>query len=198
MLTPEDVLGFWFGPIDAPDYPANNSPMWWKKHPAVDAACKERFEDALVASADGAFADWAETARGRLAHILLVDQLSRNLHRGSAEMYAQDDRALALSLRSVAEGDPWGRRYHELQFYLMPLMHAENRGVQRFSIDMFKRAHREAVPADAKGSSFGVDYAERHAVIVERFGRFPHRNDILGRESTAEEVAFLKEPGSSF
>ena len=196
-MTPEDVLGFWFGPVDAPDYPANNSSMWWKKNPAVDAACGQ-FAEALRASADGAFAEWADTARGRLAHILLVDQISRNLHRGSGEMYAQDDQALALSLRSVAEGDPWGRRYHELQFYLMPLMHAEDRGVQRFSVEMFKRAHREATPADVQGSAHGVDYAIRHRDIVERFGRFPHRNDLLGRESTPEEVAFLKEPGSSF
>lgn len=197
MTTPEDVLGFWFGPIDAPDYPADNSPMWWKKNPAVDAACGS-FAEALKASAEGAFEAWSETARGRLAHILLVDQISRNLHRGSGEMYAQDDLALALSLRSVAEGDPWGRPYRELQFYLMPLMHAEDRGVQRFAVEMFRRAYREASPADAKWSAKGVEYAILHRDIVERFGRFPHRNALLGRESTPEEVAFLKEPGSSF
>ena len=197
MMTPEDVLAFWFGPLNAPDYPQNHSDRWWKKDPQFDAEC-QAFAEVLSASGRGELASWAETARGRQAHILLIDQLSRNMHRGSGEMYAQDDIGLELCLLSLAHGDAWGRRYREMQFFLMPLMHAENRVVQRLSVRMFERALAEVSEEDSEGAAGGLDYARKHAVIVEQFGRFPHRNALLGRESTPEELAFLEQPGSSF
>ena len=198
MIAPEDVLSFWFGPLDAPDYPQNHMAKWWKKDPAFDASCREAFAEALDASGRGELAHWAETADGRQAHILLIDQLSRNMHRDTGAMYAQDDLGLELCLLSLAHGDAWGRQYREVQFFLMPLMHAEDRVIQRLSVRMFARAVASASDDDRKGAEGGLDYAERHAAIVERFGRFPHRNALLGRDSTAEEIAFLKEPGSSF
>ena len=197
MTKPEDVVQYWFGAF-GDGYPGDKPEMWWKKNAEVDADIKARFGAACDASARGELADWATTALGRQAHILLIDQMARNMHRNSADMYAQDDLALRIALQSVAEGDPWGRPYRELQFFLMPLMHAEDVGIQRLSCRMFGRALSEAVDADLTGAAGGVNYAQKHRVIVERFGRFPHRNALLGRESTAEEADFLKEPGSSF
>ena len=197
MTKPEDVVQYWFGPFGA-GFPANNGEMWWKKDPAVDAEIKARFGAACEASARGELADWATTALGRQAHILLIDQMARNMHRDSGQMYAQDDLALRVALQGIAEGDPWGRRYRELQFFLMPLMHAEDVGIQRLCCRMFGRALAEASDADLTAAAGGVSYAEKHRVIVERFGRFPHRNALLGRQSTPEEAVFLEEPGSSF
>ena len=198
MTAPQDVLEFWFGPRNAPGYPADNSQMWWKKHADVDAACRERFGPALDASARGELVDWAATRDGRQAHIILVDQLARNMHRDRPGMFAQDELALELSLYAISLGDPWGRPYRELQFFLMPLMHAENRVIQRLSVRLFQHARDIAAPDCRGAAEKGVDYAVRHAEIVERFGRFPHRNAILGRESSAEEIEFLEQPGSSF
>ena len=196
-MEPREVLEFWFGPMGA-GYPADNSAMWWKKDPQVDARIKERFAGALAASARGELAGWSASVAGRQAHIILIDQMARNMHRGEAGMYAQDDLALRLSLQAVAAGDPWGRAYGELQFFLMPLMHAEDVGVQRLACRLFGRVLSEAADADLTAAAKGVEYAHKHREIVERFGRFPHRNEILGRVSSAQEAAFLKQPGSSF
>lgn len=194
----QDILDYWFGPRDAPDYPQAKNEMWWQKNDAIDKDIAARFGTALAASAEGALADWRDTPEGCLGHIILVDQMSRNMNRGSGAMFAQDDLGAELALVLAVSGHRFAH-YHERMFALMPLMHAENVALQRLCVHLFgrevERAEDDAVRAMAENN---LDFAVRHQVIVERFGRFPHRNDLLGRVSTAEEVAFLKEPGSSF
>lgn len=197
MIEPKDVLEYWFGPYGA-GYPADQSEIWWKKNPDVDSEIKDRFGDACEASARGELAAWRDTKEGRLAHIILVDQMSRNMHRDDAKMFAQDDLGQELALICLIS-DEFYDGYHERMFQYMPLMHAENLALQRLCVHLFKR-EMEMAQADAvqKAAENNHDFAKRHEVIIARFGRFPHRNKILGRESTKEEIAFLKEPGSSF
>jgi uncharacterized protein (DUF924 family) len=152
----------------------------------------------LEAAVRGELDDWQTTSRGRLAKIILFDQFCRNMYRNTPRAFAQDALALALALEAFDNG-----HYAELQpvergFVLMPLMHAESAEHQQKCVVEFKKLAAEA-PADLVDYFANcADYAVKHAVIIERFGRFPHRNVILGRESTAEEVEFLKQPGSSF
>lgn len=194
MTEPADILTYWFGPRDAP---VDNSEIWWKKNPEVDAEIKARFGAALEASARGDLHDWRKDKAGRLAHIILVDQMSRNMHRDSPDMYAQDDLGQELSLL-CAISDDYYSNYFARMFQYMPLMHAENLAMQRLCEHLFEREVAMAEGADLERAENNLDYAVQHRVIVERFGRFPHRNAILGRESTAEELEFLKQPGSSF
>ena len=196
MIEPKDVLEYWFGPYGA-SYPADNSEIWWKKTPEVDAEIKARFGDACAASSRGELAHWRETKEGRLAHIILVDQMSRNMYRDDPRMFAQDDLGQELALL-CAVSDEIYRGYHERMFQYMPLMHAENVALQRLCEYLFWREFEMGKGEDKERAKNNHDYAVRHRVIVERFGRFPHRNITMGRESTAEEIAFLKEPGSSF
>ena len=197
MVAPEDILEYWFGPLDSGNYPEVKNDIWWMKNTDVDAEILDRFGDTLARSAKGELAHWRESKSGRLAHIILVDQMSRNMHRDSPEMYAQDDLAQELSLH-CAISDEFYAKYCERMFQYMPLMHAENVAMQRLCAHLFKREIEASGGANREAATQNYDYAIKHQVIVERFGRFPHRNAILGRESTPEEIEFLKEPGSSF
>lgn len=179
-LSAEDVLTFWFAECSEED--------WFKKSDAFDAALHDRFAPTQAAAADGRLDAWAETVDGRLALILLLDQMSRNLFRGSARAFAQDPAALALARRAIAEGDHVGAGRERRMFLYLPFEHSENPADQAMCMALFT----------ALGDPHLTDYAERHKVIVDRFGRFPHRNAALGRSSTAAETAFLQEPNSSF
>ena len=130
--------------------------------------------------------DWARSPRGALALVILLDQFTRNIHRGTPAMHEGDAKAVATALAVIESGADASFSADERQFLYMPLMHSEDRALQQRSLEKFREL----------GQS--LDYAERHAEIVFRFGRFPHRNAILGRVSTPEEVEFLKQPGSSF
>lgn len=197
-VTPEDVLSYWFGDIAALTYPQVKSDLWWSKKSDVDALIKERFFGTWRAAKEGALSSWCETPRGRLAHVLVIDQLARNMHRDSPDMYALDDDAQDLTLQGLLEGADRALTRVEATFLYMPLMHAENVAMQRLCVRLFARMVEEARPADVARAQNHLDFARQHLVIVERFGRFPHRNEILGRASTPEEVEFLKEPGSGF
>lgn len=198
VIEPHDILAYWFGPLDAADYPKDKSGMWWKKDPEVDADIATRFADVLTISAEGGLEHWRDSKEGRLAHIILVDQMSRNMHRGSPLMFSQDDLGQELALLSAISGERFDG-YHERMFQYMPLMHAENVALQRLCAHLFavemSTAQSETLKKAASGNH---EFAVRHQEIIERFGRFPHRNEILSRQSTAEEIEFLKEPGSSF
>jgi len=141
---------------------------------------------------------WAETPRGCLALIILLDQFSRNIFRGSPEAFSQDKKARETLQSALARG--LDKQLHDVEkwFFYMPLMHSENFGDQKDSVAIFKRLIEECVPALELALAPSHDYAVRHFDIVKRFGRYPHRNKILGRISTPEEVEFLKQPGSSF
>jgi len=198
LATPEDILSYWFGDFSAPDYPKPQPQIWWGKGEALDAEIRERFGPTLEAAARGECSAWNESPRGLLAHILLFDQLSRNMHRDSPAMYAHDADAQDLVLQALDGETHLALTEVERPFLYMPLMHAENVALQRLCVRLFAQAMRHATPGFKADAERTWDYAKQHAVIVERFGRFPHRNEILGRTSTAEELAFLQEPGSSF
>lgn len=198
LATPDDILSFWFGPIDADAYPARRDELWWSKNPEVDAECRARFLDTWAAAGRGELAGWKQTPRGRLALVIVLDQLSRNMHRDRPEMYAYDDEAVDVVLEGIEAGADRALTSVEQVFFYMPLMHVESVPLQRMCVRVFARLVEEARPAERDKAQMHLDFAERHAVIVERFGRFPHRNTILGRQSSAEERAFLEQPGSSF
>lgn len=195
-IGPDDVLDFWLGPSDSA--PLANGTKWYRKDDAFDSEIKDRFETSLELAARGALDRWKTTPRGRLALVILLDQLSRNMFRGTPRAFALDARACDSTLEATAAGDESSLTTVERSFLYMPLMHAEDMDRQRECVAAFGRLRGDAPAELVKFVENGLDYAKRHAEIVERFGRFPHRNAILGRTSTPEEVEFLKRPGSSF
>ena len=178
--TAAEVLAFWF---------EDSKPeQWYKKDPAFDEAIRDRFESTIVAALAGRLDSWADEVESCLALILLLDQFTRNIYRDTPRAFSGDDMAVALSLRCIDRGFLTHENAAWRQFMLMPMMHSEELEIQQRSIPLF----------EAHTNPLTHDYAIRHRDIVARFGRFPHRNAILGRPSSDEEVAFLKEPGSSF
>lgn len=188
----EAVLDFWFGAPDSPDY-GQMRKVWFRKDAAFDALLRERFGALIDAGLAGELDAWTATPCGALALVIVLDQFPRNCRRGSALAFAGDDRALALAQQLVASGADrqLPTRFHRMFAYL-PFEHAESMDMQRESLRRFGELAREP---DCAGF---YDYAVRHALVIERFGRFPHRNAALGRVSTDAERAFLREPGSSF
>jgi uncharacterized protein (DUF924 family) len=199
MIGSEDVLEFWFGELDAHGRADEaHASRWWQKDAAFDQEIRERFGPLHRAIVRGAHADWLQSARGRLATIIVLDQFSRNMFRGTAEMFAQDAKALRLAVDGIERGDDRVVANDERAFFYLPLMHSEELDVQERCVDLFA-TWCEAVEGDLRKSvEYSLDFARRHRDIVARFGRFPHRNALLGRPSTPEELAFLEEPGSSF
>lgn len=199
MKNYEAILKFWFGDLKSDqDFPEDKVEMWFRKSDETDRYIREHFEADLLLAAAGELELWKETPRGGLAWIVLLDQFSRNIHRGNARAFAQDPLALRQALAMLKRGEDRTLRPIERPFVYLPLEHAEDLEMQRRSVRAFEQL-MEDVPAghEIAYDSFR-DYAVRHLEIIERFGRFPHRNDILGRQSTPEEIEFLREPGSSF
>jgi uncharacterized protein (DUF924 family)/uncharacterized protein YciI len=195
----KEVLTFWFGELDAEGQAdAAHSQRWYRKDPAFDRLITDTFADLHAAVARGERDHWLASARGRLAVIIVLDQFSRNMFRDSAQSFAQDARAQAVVLEGLARGEDRRLAFAERSFFYMPLMHAEDRGLQERSVAAFS-GWRDELASPARERVEGLlEYAVRHEAIVRRFGRFPHRNRVLGRASTPEELAFLQEPGSSF
>jgi uncharacterized protein (DUF924 family) len=186
----EEILEFWFGRPGTADYGSTRK-GWFRKDAAFDAAIRERFGAAIETALSGGFADWT-APRGVLARILLLDQFTRNSFRDTARAFAGDARALSLAEEAIARGDDGHLIPVERWFMYMPCEHAESLSAQKRAVSLFRRLR------DETGLVEPLAWAERHAQIVRLFGRFPHRNAILGRESTPEEVAFLAAPGSRF
>jgi uncharacterized protein (DUF924 family) len=173
----EDVLTFWFA----------HSSQWWKKDPAFDAEVRARFLELHDAVIRDERKDWLETSRGTLAYVIVLDQFSRNMFRGSARTFEGDPRALAAARRALERGFDGGLTTEQRMFLYMPFMHSEDIADQDRCVGLFASPLEQWLP-----------YAEQHREIIRRFGRFPHRNALLGRPSTSEELAFLQQPGSSF
>lgn len=193
MIEPEHVLTTWFPADDAAA-----QKLWWGKDEATDAALRERYGETLADARAGRLATWAATPRGRLALIIVLDQLSRNIHRGSAEAFAADPLARELVREGLALGHERALEPIERVFFYLPLEHSESLADQHDCVALFEALAAE-MPADQRARfDFYTTFAVKHRDIVARFGRFPHRNAILGRTSTDEEQAFLREPGSSF
>lgn len=180
MTAPKDILAFWFGELQ----PA----QWFRPDTALDASIAARFGDTLAALRQQVPVAWKATARGTLAAVIVLDQFPRNIHRGTADAFASDAAALALAAELISKGGDRELNEVERQFLYMPYQHAEDLSVQERSIELYR----------ALGNANVLDFAQRHRDIIARFGRFPHRNAIVGRASTPEEVAFLQQPGSSF
>jgi uncharacterized protein (DUF924 family) len=196
---PEEVLSFWFGELDRHGQADTaHSDRWFRKDADFDRQIRDRFGELHAAVARGERDHWLATPRGRLAVILVLDQFSRNLFRDSPQSFAQDAKAQAVTLDALARGDDRGAAAAERAFIYMPLMHAEDRALQDRCLAAFGGWRDELAGADRDRVQGLLGYAQQHRDIVDRFGRFPHRNRLLGRESTAEEAAFLQQPGSSF
>jgi uncharacterized protein (DUF924 family) len=196
---PETIHEFWFGrsPDDAV-VAQERSVLWWSKNPATDAEIRRRFEPLVIAAESGELDDWRRSSVGRLALILLTDQLPRNIYRDRPAAFRFDEIAQGLCLEDLAVRADRKLRPIERVFLYMPLEHSENIEHQNRSVLLFRGLTSE-VAANLKPIFEGyLDFAIKHQVIIERFGRFPHRNTILGRESTPEEMEFLEGPNSSF
>lgn len=198
-LCSDDILDFWLGEdFPAPESAAQRSGRWFSKDEAVDAAIRDRYGAVIAAALDGDFDDAIEDQRDWLALLILLDQFPRNVFRGSPRAFAGDAKALALALAGIARGDD--QKIHPMArlFCYLPLEHSEDIAMQDRSVALF-RALREQAAADVVQSAGGwLDYAISHRDVIARFGRFPHRNAVLGRTSTPEERAYLAEPGSGF
>ncbi|MBW3780147.1 DUF924 domain-containing protein [Aeromonas veronii] len=193
----QPLLALWFG--DEADDVTRQASLWWGKSSETDTLLASRFGELAQAAAKGSLAHWADLPSGRLALILLLDQLPRNIHRGTPAAFAQDPLSRDLCLKGLSIGADKSLSPLERVFFYLPLEHAESREQQARSVALFEAlaAEQAGTPAQATFAGF-ADFARRHQVIIERFGRFPHRNDILGRTSTPEEAAFLQQPGSGF
>lgn len=198
-MSIKEVLSFWFGEIrEEAKYLAGREKFWFGKSAIADAAIREKFGETLKLASDGKLDAWADTARGRLALIVVLDQFSRNMFRETPQAFAQDPRALDLCLKGLDIHDDQMLHPVERIFFYLPLEHAEDLEMQRRSIAGYDYLVSVS-PAPLKpGMESAKDYAIQHFSIIERFGRFPHRNAILGRVSTPAEEAFLTQPGYSF
>jgi uncharacterized protein (DUF924 family) len=175
----EKVIQFWFSEL--------NAAQWWKKDAELDRKIAERFGKVHTAAARSELFQWRSTAQGRLAEVIVLDQFSRNIHRHRPLAFACDPLALALAQEAVARGLDDALEPSQRNFLYMPYMHSESAVI-----------HKEAVRVFSKAGEQQYDFELRHKAIIDRFGRYPHRNAILGRQSTPEEIEFLKQPGSSF
>ncbi len=176
-MKPYDILNFWFEEL--------TPKQWWIKDLELDETIKRRFELTHQAAMAGELFSWRTSAEGRLAEVIVLDQFSRNMYRDLPASFASDPLALALAQAAVSVGDDLKLTDQQKPFLYMPYMHSESLLIHDQAMKLFK---------DLPNMEFEI----KHRDIIVRFGRYPHRNAILGRESTAEELAFLEQPGSSF
>ena len=197
----ERILNYWFGKLREGEAPSSDYyKKWFAKRIEIDQYIKTNFEDDLELAVGGKLKSWENTPRGSLAMIILLDQFSRNIYRGTAKAFSQDSLALDVCLRGIEMG--FDKMLHPVErlFFFMPLEHSEDLEIQKKSVEYFSMMEK-LYPTPPSLASMALEfrkYAEMHYVIIKRFGRFPHRNEVLGRESTPEEIEFLKQPGSSF
>ncbi len=193
------VLDFWFGayPLD-PAALQRVQGQWFRKDEAFDAELRRRFDCTIAAARAGQLDGWAAQAEGRLALLIVLDQFTRNAFRGQPESFAADAQALTLALEGLARGHDQAVPPMARIFCYLPLEHAEDAAMQARSVALFEALC--AAPGAEPKAFFEqtLDYARRHQDVIARFGRFPHRNAILGRASTAEELAYLARPGAGF
>ncbi len=190
MSRVDQILDFWF----RPDESSYGKPplVWFAKNPKFDEALRTRFQTDYELAAAGKLNHWQTSPQSCLALILLLDQFPRNFFRGQAKAFATDPQALAVAKHAVTNGFDHQLPYVQRWFVYLPFEHSENLDEQRRSVELFQQLSED--PASAQPLAFAI----RHLEIIERFGRFPHRNLILGRTTTPEEAEFLKELHSSF
>ena len=194
---PEALLAWWFGP-PSPDgtIPDARTAFWFAGGAAADVECRARAGALLERAIAGALDAWAASPRSRLALVVLLDQISRNVFRGTARAFAQDPRALALGLEALARGDERALAPVERLFLYLPLEHAEDAAAQEESVRRFEALAAEAPEAARAAFETFAHHAREHRDCIRRFGRFPQRNAVLGRTPTPDEAAFLSGPGA--
>jgi uncharacterized protein (DUF924 family) len=176
----QDILAFWFH--------ADSQPLWFSQDPEFDRNIARQFSSIYQQATRAELWSWRQNAEGRLAEIILLDQFSRNLFRDSPLAFAQDSLALTLAQEAISLQLDQQLNPQQRAFLYMPFMHSESRLIHEFALKLFQRL----------GNPVNLDFAKKHKFIIDRFGRYPHRNQVLGRESTAEELTFLTQPDSSF
>jgi uncharacterized protein (DUF924 family) len=195
----QEILEYWFGSLQTAEvYPKDKAKQWFGGGTAVDNDIRNRFEELVRAATKNELAAWKETAKGRLALIILVDQFTRNIYRGTPQAFAYDSIAQELTLEGIIQGHDQALFPIERVFFYLPLEHSENIEIQGMSVEKFHAILPAVPPEHASHFISFENYAQRHYEIIAKFGRFPHRNEILSRESTPEEVEFLKDPKASF
>lgn len=185
------ILDFWFGAPGAPERGTTRD-VWFRKDPDFDEEIRRAFGNAIESALAGDYAEWERTPEGALARVLLLDQFTRNVFRETPRAFAGDAQALATAERVVAGGGDRTLTPHGRWFLYMPFEHAESVAAQRQSLALFGALSQQM------NDPGPLEWAQKHADVILRFGRYPHRNAILGRESTPEEIAFLAQPGSRF
>jgi len=176
----QQVIDFWFKEID-PE-------RWWIKDTIFDAEVAAKFEAAHIAARQCELASWRTTAKGRLAEIIMLDQFSRNMYRDTPQAFLYDGIALALAQEAISVGADKALEPLEKSFLYMPFMHSESLAIHQDAVALYT----------ANGIASNLEFEIKHKEIIERFGRYPHRNSILNRNSTPEEINFLTQPNSSF
>ncbi|RUO21818.1 DUF924 family protein [Aliidiomarina haloalkalitolerans] len=180
VVSAKDVLDFWFKEL--------SQAQWFAKDDALDKTISQRFQATLSAAAQCELFDWRETTAGRLAEIIVLDQFSRNIYRDRPEAFANDALALALAQETVRLGLDSELTRTQKAFLYMPYMHSKSLPIHDVALRLY----------DQPGLEYNLEFEIKHRDIIVRFGRYPHRNELLGRASTDAEIAFLKQPGSSF
>ncbi|HEX9102293.1 MAG TPA: DUF924 family protein [Polyangia bacterium] len=197
-MTPEDILQFWLGaPAADADTFSQKLRRWFVADKALDGEIRARFGDAVQRARDGALDAWAATPRGRLALIVLLDQFTRNLHRGTPRAFENDARALALAEAGLDQHADAALSFEEKVFFYLPLGHSEDVARQERHVALVVAAVNAAPPALEKAYAAATVHAQGYLEQIRRFGRFPHRNAILGRTCTQEEMAFLDPPSTN-
>lgn len=196
-----DILEFWFGDFEDHRAPEREKQkMWWSKNQDLDESVRKEFEGDLKKAADNELTTWLDSPEGTLALIILLDQFSRNIYRGTPRAFSFDDMAMDIARDGIAKG--YDRELHPVMriFFYLPFMHSEDLQMQRRSVELFTELEAEVRKNDEIMTvvSNSREFAVKHKKIIERFGRFPHRNRILGRDSTPDELEFLKQPESAF
>lgn len=179
-MQAQDILHFWFDP--------DHRSLWFAKSDDFDAKIRESFQAIHHQAAQAELWSWRKTPEGRLAEIIILDQFSRNLYRDQAQAFAYDSLALALAQEAISLQLDAQLSPEQRSFLYMPFMHSESKHIHEFALKLFQRL----------GNEINLNFEKKHKVIIDRFGRYPHRNKILGRTSTPEELEFLTQPNSSF
>lgn len=198
MKEYQSVYEYWFGNLEATTLPVDKAKIWFNGGAEIDRHIAHKFSSLLEEAFRGSLAHWQQSARGWLSLIVTLDQFPRNIYRGHSKAFAYDHKACALALQGIDKQIDRQLYAVECQFFYMPLQHAEDLALQRQSVQLYNLLLANA-PEQLKQHCRNVlSYAQRHLEIIEKFGRFPHRNNILGRSSTTEELEFLQTPNSSF
>lgn len=205
-MDKQNILDFWFDAAQQTDTIAlsdhdinqRQSALWWQKNPAADTDIRQRFEPTLKALLRGQHTDWLNSAEGRLAAIIVLDQFSRNMYRDSALSFTQDSLALHWCLEGIRLAHDKQLRPIQRVFFYMPLEHAESTQMQALCLEKFRQLKSDSPESFQTAAEGFIGFAQRHKDIIDRFGHFPHRNAILGRTSSEAEIEFLTKPGSGF